>query len=234
MIEEYARALAAHIDLVSVAYAITLAAYLVRDMLPLRALLALAALAMLAFGWQAEMVSMMVWNALFVVVNLVQLVLVIRERRPLEFDCPEARQAWETVFWSMSPREFLRLWHKGERLRLEEGSLLRQGQIPAHLVLLLGGELEVRRDGRHLTRIAPWQLVGEMSLITGEPASADVVVREPVELIQWRRRDLDRLSRRHPEMMRKLDGVIGQDLVRKLTAGTASPEEAAASSVVTG
>lgn len=223
--EETIQNLLAELDMVSVAYAITLLAYLVRDMLPLRALLALAALAMLVFGWQAGMPNMMLWNGLFMVVNLVQLALVIRERRPLKFSSSEAHRAWENTFRLMTPREFMRLWHKGQRLRLNEGKLCEQGQVPAHLMLVIDGELEVQRENQCLTTIGPWQLVGEMSLITGETATADVVVRGSVDLMQWRRCDLKKLTKRHPEMMRKLDGVIGQDLVNKLTAGAASREQ---------
>ncbi|MGM0475851.1 MAG: Crp/Fnr family transcriptional regulator [Pseudomonadota bacterium] len=223
--EHFVQAVAERFDLISFSYAVTLLAYTVRDMLPLRALLAVAALTMLGFGWQTGMTAMVVWNSLFVVVNLVQLVLVIRERRPVRFDSDEARRAWETVFWAMTPREFMRLWGRGERVRLNAGTLCSQGQIPAHLAMVLSGTVSVEQSGRSVARVGAFQLVGEMGFITNSPATADAVVREPVELLQWRRADLARLARRHPELVRKLDSAIGQDLVRKLTSGTAGPDE---------
>lgn len=216
------------IDLLSLGYAVTLAAYLVRDVLPLRALLALAALIMLGFGWRAELTSMMVWNTLFVAVNAGHLALIIYERRPIRFPSEEARRAWEEVFRILTPQEFLSLWNRGERLESETGVLCRGGARPAWLWLLVSGELRIEQEGELLTRLPPWHLVGEMSFINDSPASADVVIREPVVLVRWPRSELERLMRRQPELGRKLNGAIGQDLVRKLARHNATPEEAGA------
>ncbi|MFP4131193.1 Crp/Fnr family transcriptional regulator [Thiohalospira sp.] len=216
------------LDLLSVGYAVTLAAYLVRDILPLRALLAGAALVMIGFGWQSGLDAMVAWNSVFMLVNLVHLGLLIRERRPVRFPDAEARRMWESVFWMLTPREFLKLWARGERLELDVGTLCREGTQPAWMWLLLEGELSIEREGEVVAHLSPGMLVGEMSYINASTASADVVVRRPVALLRWPRAELDRWMRRHPELGRKFNGVIGQDLVRKLSSDRADPGESSA------
>jgi hypothetical protein len=43
----------------------------------------------------------------------------------------------------------------------------------------------VTRDDEHTTDVAAGQFVGEMSLITGNPATADAVVFDEAEIVRW-------------------------------------------------
>jgi CRP-like cAMP-binding protein len=58
--------------------------------------------------------------------------------------------------------------------------LIHFGEADPALFVLVAGALEVRRDGATLARLAdPGAIVGELSLLLGTPASADVVAVEP-------------------------------------------------------
>lgn len=62
---------------------------------------------------------------------------------------------------------------------LRQGTeLFAQGSAVAHLYLLVGGELEVRRNGRAIARLWPGEVIGELSFLRGRPASADIAAQQ--------------------------------------------------------
>lgn len=77
----------------------------------------------------------------------------------------------------MSAADVLALTAGAPERSLSPGeALIRFGDDDPSLYLLCEGELEVRRDGQVLAAFtAPGSVVGELSLLLGTPASADVV-----------------------------------------------------------
>jgi hypothetical protein len=55
-----------------------------------------------------------------------------------------------------------------------------------------------------------------MSLLTGEPANADVDAVGVVEVMQWPTDQLHALRHRNPSFWSKIQSVIGHDLVEKI------------------
>ena len=69
--------------------------------------------------------------------------------------------------------------HAGERRFAEGDVLIREGEVPAAIFMLLEGVLDANSaDGRRLARLGPGSLVGEMSFADKAPASASVVAAE--------------------------------------------------------
>jgi hypothetical protein len=58
-----------------------------------------------------------------------------------------------------------------------------------------------------------------MSLITGQPANADVDAVGEVEVIRWSARDVRGLRERSPGLWTKIQSVLGYDLVEKIRRG---------------
>lgn len=96
-------------------------------------------------------------------------------------------------------------------------ALIEQDQRLDHLILLLDGEAEVHADGQHRATLRPGDFAGEMSFVTGKPASATVVTKGPVDYLAWQRRDLEALYQRDPSLKDAMLGVLGADMARKLT-----------------
>ncbi|WP_148253140.1 cyclic nucleotide-binding domain-containing protein [Aidingimonas lacisalsi] len=203
--------------MVSLSYAIMLVAYLVRDILILRILLIVASMAMLLYGASIDNLAMLVWNSLFVAVNGVQVAILLHERRMLELP-DELDRIHRAVFWFMTAREFRQLWQRGQRETRYSGGILRQGEVPDRIYLVLDGEVRVERDGHTVACLGPMYLVGEMSYINHASANADVVIDDHVELMIWTHEDLSRLERRRPHLIQKFNVIVGQDLVRKIGA----------------
>ena len=83
-----------------VASILTLAAYLVRDILWLRILSIVASFAGIIFNYYVPVTplwAVIYWNLVFIAINAVQIVIIIKERSGVHFT-KEEREIYETMF----------------------------------------------------------------------------------------------------------------------------------------
>jgi hypothetical protein len=201
--------------LVHIGYALMLAALVARDILWLRALLVAAQSLIAVYAWRMGVPSIAAWNALFVVINSLWVSKILRERR--EVTLPEPlRTLHARHFAALAPPEFLRLWRQGTSRRIEHGRLATSGERPSALFFLLNGAVRVSKNGAPITDLPAGFFVAEMSLLTGEPANADVDVLEPVEVMSWPTADLQAIRARNPALWTKIQSVLGHDIVAKI------------------
>jgi CRP-like cAMP-binding protein len=110
--------------------------------------------------------------------------------------------------------------HQVERRHLRSGSvILAEGDVPSEMYVLAAGSAEVvlvdRGGVEHVvSSIRAGEAIGEMSLLTGNPASATVRAVEDVELLVLREPDLDRLAEDLPELQRNLIAALAARLTR--------------------
>jgi hypothetical protein len=216
--------------LVHVGYGLMLLALLARDVLWLRALLVLAQVNLSLYSWFRGIDSIAAWNAVFVAINLLWVIRILRERRAVRLP-EELARLHASHFVALQPPEFLRLWNMAERRRLADGSsLTRQGQAAPALYFLLSGAVRVRQAGREVARLSAGEFVAEMSLLTGTPASADAEALGEAEAMCWPADRLRQLRQRNPGLWTKVQSVLGCDLVAKIQRasgpGGAMPAEA--------
>lgn len=134
------------------------------------------------------------------------------------------REAFNEAAWA-------RLEARGEAVLFPEASLvLRRGQPPSFVYVLLGGALDVvdRRSSPEtvLARLAPGDVFGEMSFLAGAPVSADIRAAEESHCLRWSIPHLADLLARDPS----LDAAFSKALAVTLTLRT----RAASRSAVTG
>jgi hypothetical protein len=208
--------------LVHFGYVLQLFALLARDVLWLRGILVAAqsVLAVYAFLRGPEFLPYVFWNALFVAINLYWVVRLLRERAAVELP-EELKPLYERSFAALAPPEFLRLWRDGERGKASNVQLVKEGTRPDALYFLLSGTVSVRRNGRQLAELASGNFVAEMSLLTGEKTTADVVAVGEVEYMSWPAAKLSRLRSRSPMVWAKIQSVLGHDLVEKIKRSAA-------------
>ena len=109
------------------------------------------------------------------------------------------------------------------RLDLDAGEwLVREGDPPGSAYLLRSGRLEVVQGDRLLRTLTPGAVVGELSLLTGEPRSAGVRARRDASLIEVPRAAFDALLDRDPRAART---VLTQVAGQMRTAGTRPTRE---------
>lgn len=203
--------------LVHFGYLLQLFALLARDVLWLRGILVAAqsVLAFYAYLRGPEFLPYVFWNALFVAINVYWVVRLLRERAAVKLP-EDLRPLYEKHFAALAPPEFLRLWRDGERRTAAATQLIREGTRPAALYFLLGGTVSVRRGGQQLAVLAPGNFLAEMSLLTGELTTADVVADGAIEYMAWPAEKLARLRQRNPVLWSKVQSVLGHDLVEKI------------------
>jgi hypothetical protein len=206
-------------DMIHVANVLYLLSYMVRDILWLRVLSVMAGLCLMPYYCHCgdhPLWAPISWNALFAAVNVFQIILLIGERWPRTLTAAQ-RNIYETIFPELSPGEFVRLMKMGTQREVPAGTqLVKQGSVVQDMMVLVAGSLEVRSGDRVIARTQPGQFVGEMSFITGEQASADVVAIEPATVISCPQASLRALLDARPALALKIRAALGRDVVGKL------------------
>lgn len=86
-------------------------------------------------------------------------------------------------FSELSPEELLGVTSIAERRHFDAGEVVfAEGDEGDGLLVVASGELEVERGGRSLARVKRGEIVGELSVLDGEPRSATVRALEATEV----------------------------------------------------
>lgn len=94
--------------------------------------------------------------------------------------------------------------------------LIRQGQVAPPLIFIAMGKMDIEHDGLPVGTCGPDDFIGEMSLISGEGASATVKVALPARIAVFDRDGLLRLVGGMPELSRALDRTLNRGLTAKI------------------
>ena len=202
-----------------VANIIFCAAYVVRDILWLRVMTIVACLCTFPYFLMREspLYSAWFWQSAFIIINAVNLTFLIIERRPVQLTA-EQQRLYTLVFRMLTPREMLKLLNIAKWAESVQGeTIVKKGVYLDKLLLIFEGKAEVRVDNNLVTSLTAGQFIGEMSYITGNPASADVITGEDFRYIIWERSDLNFLFQKIPALEKVLNVIIGKDMAVKLT-----------------
>jgi CRP-like cAMP-binding protein len=207
--------------LLHVANALYLLSYSVKDILWLRVLTVVAGGLLLGrmLADPAPSHAAIAWNILFTLINLYRISLLILERRPVRFKEDEQR-LYQLVFRSLTPREFVKLlaigsWEEAPASR----RIVSKGENLDRIRVVYSGRTEVQIEGRTITSLGEGKFIGEMSFLTGDKPTADVVAVEPTRVLAWQKNTLKTFLGDNPELRAAIQLIIGTDLVGKLRAG---------------
>jgi CRP-like cAMP-binding protein len=87
-------------------------------------------------------------------------------------------------------------------------TFISEGDGNEHLWVVVAGRCEVRSAGAVIAELGPGAAVGEISLVSGAPAVADVVAVEPAVLLRLARKDFDAVGKRHPELVKAVQELV--------------------------
>ncbi len=214
-------------------FAVGAMGFAVRDIVWLRLISIVSSVALITYTINVhEHVWVAVsWQTVFIIVNGSRLFQLIYGERAARFDEHE-QELYDTMFRGFTRLEFMRLMRIADWRTAEPGDVLTtEGAAVPELLLITCGAADVIVGDRPVAELRSGQLVGEMSLMTGEMASATVRVREATRYIAWSKASLARLLNRNPSMHFVMDSVLGIDLSRKLkdTRRETGPDGAPAS-----
>jgi hypothetical protein len=205
--------------------AIALIAYLFRDQIHLRLVIIvsmiLQSIYYLLISSGGPLFDPLVWKILTIVLNIIMIVLVFRDRLRFGID-DEVRPLFEAVD-VLSPGQFRRLLACARRV---DGpmAMTQRGVRPDRLFHVLSGVAEVNKDGRRLS-IGAGSFIGEIAFLTGGTATADVRLQPGARVLEWDVERLRALMRKEKAVDIALRGLLSHDLAMK-TSQSALPEQA--------
>jgi Popeye-like protein len=203
-----------------IASILTLLAYLVKDILWLRLLTVFACIAGIIFNYfvpATPLWAVINWNLVFMVINVVQILIIMKERSGVRFT-DEEKELYETLFKNFAPFEFMKLLRLGKWLEAKKGQFLAIEQKPLDSVMLIyNGLVSVESKGRQIAQMKDGSLIGEISFITEGTATATVRALEQTRYLSWSKEDMHDLLNRNPNMRFAMEKVFSTELSKKLT-----------------
>lgn len=183
----------------------------------IRLLTTLAGIAVLAhFALSGAGFMWIFWSGLFAAINAVHfaaLAMRARSGKLLE----EERELFDEV---------MKIGETGQQRHLQDlidwrdiapgQALVTQGQVNPPLIYVARGRAAIVVDGQQVGQCAPGDFLGEMSLISGQTATATVSAAEPMRVARFDREALAQLSRAAPEVGRALDSALNRSLAAKV------------------
>lgn len=198
---------------------LTMAAYLLKDILWLRLLTILSCFAGIAFNFivpTTPLWTVIYWNILFAIINIVQVAIIIKQRSSVHFT-DEEKELHDTLFKNFAPFEFMKLMRVGKWLEAKQGEILATEQKPIDSVMLIyNGLVGVESKGQELAKLKDGNFIGEVSFITGGAATATVRALRPTRYVSWPKEAIKQLLNRNPSMKFAMQAMLSTDLSKKL------------------
>ena len=116
---------------------------------------------------------------------------------------------------NFSEHEMVELAKLATPVDIAEGTTLTiEGGLGNQALVMIDGIASVRRNGEHVASIKAGELIGEISLLTGEPRTATVVAETASTVYAMSPRDFATLLNRCPRLAKS----IASTAVRRITA----------------
>jgi hypothetical protein len=198
---------------------LTMAAYLLKDILWLRLLTILSCFAGIAFNYfvpATPLWTIIYWNVLFAIINVVQIGIIIKQRSGVHFT-EEEKELHDTLFKNFAPFEFMKLMRVGKWLEAKQGEILATETKPIDSIMLIyNGLVGVESKGKEVAKLKDGNFIGEVSFITGGAATATVRALMPTRYVAWPKEAISRLLNRNPSMRFAMQAMLSTDLSKKL------------------
>lgn len=201
--------------ILNLAYIALLGSTFTRQLVWLRTMLVLAAIAFIAYGSIESIRSMVIWNILIGSMHLFRIARDYRQQRSVGLTDAE-RVLRDEFFPGLGDFDFNLLWCMGSRRDYAADELLigKESQ-PDTVSLIMDGTAVIERDGVVTRGIRRGGLLGEMSFVSGQAADVDVRARGHVVVQQWEQRQLASMDQVHPASARAFRSLMSRDLVAK-------------------
>lgn len=196
--------------------------YMLTSMLWLRVLAIIAAVSTFPyFYFQVEPLwSALFWQSCFLAVNLVNLLILLFSMRSASFDENE-NLAYHIKFSELKPWEVRPIFKYAKQELVEGGHiLLKDGQRNQTLFLILHGKCRVLKNGIEVAVLGEGHFVGELSFLSDDAVSADVVTEGNANLMSWNKHDLAPLFKRQGLYEAYFYSLCSLDVAGKLRAMT--------------
>jgi CRP-like cAMP-binding protein len=213
--------------LIQLGYALLVIAVLAPRLGSVRVFIALAASVGLARALlvTGDLVSA-VWMGLLLAACLLLLARSLYERRKASFTADEKRMI-DSLVAGLSQTRARHLIDQGMWLTGKAGDrLTREGEPVEHLYFLAEGDARVLMNGRQIATCHAGDLIGELTVLSGEKATATVILEGPARFWCARAEDLRPYVEAHDDIRRAIEHGFALALKSKLHASNAAMVQA--------
>lgn len=156
------------------------------------------------------------WGMIFIAINLYQIYWLVDDRRKLR-RVQDTHLLRQGVFAGFTDAQLARLVTSGVWRQLDPGTVLTQaGNEVTELVLICDGRAIVDVNGAIVATLRDGAFVGEMSFVSGKPASATVIIEQPTKAFVFNMARLRKLVETDELVAVAIHRVVGRDLASKL------------------
>tara|TARA_R110000851_G_scaffold190430_1_gene341038 strand:+ start:613 stop:1275 length:663 start_codon:yes stop_codon:yes gene_type:complete len=199
--------------------------FVVKDILWLRIVSIIASLFSVFYNWVIPIEPMWIpigWNFVFVALNLYHIAVIVYEKRPVHMS-PKHKELYDTMFKNLTPVEFLKITKLADWEHYRAGDVITQeGHKVPDLNLIYNGTVEVRVNKEIVAQLRDGQFVGEMSFLTGKPATATCIVKHDAVILVWKQDEFRELLKRNPSLYFTIQSLLSTQLSSSLVAQSKS------------
>jgi CRP-like cAMP-binding protein len=156
------------------------------------------------------------WDLIFILINAYQLIWLLRDHRALrlpEADAPLLREALA----GLNDAQIARLLKAAEWKELQPGEILTRQDAPVDaLYFLLSGRVNVDVNDTVVTTLERGAFVGEIAYLTGNPATATVIVDQTSRLLAFSKMKMARIVASDEHISGIIYQLLGRDLAMKM------------------
>ena len=110
----------------------------------------------------------------------------------------------------------MNFWSLGNYNNSSNSLIIKEGEKQNNLLLILNGEVTVKRGETILNKLGRGKFIAEMSLITNEPATADIYSNENIKYISWNQNELKHFQVSNKNLWIKLHNILSKDIIEKI------------------
>lgn len=198
-------------------YFLLVVSMMMRDIRWLRLLALLSGIAQLAFDaiWLNNPVGVF-WDIAFIAVNMTQLCIMAYETQRAVFS-PEERDFLKEALPGLDRAQARRLLNLGLWISGEPGTAVTEEGAPVHhLVFLASGTADIHSGGHVIALCRAPSFIGEMTCLTGEPATGTALLSTPSRYLAIEALALRRLVARNPVIRQALEAAFSRNMREKL------------------
>jgi CRP-like cAMP-binding protein len=156
------------------------------------------------------------WDLIFIAINLVQIFLLVRERASLrlpERDAPMLRAS----FSGLDDVQIARLLKAADWRDAQPGeTLTKQDHVVDSLFFLCSGRASVEVNGSFETYLEKGSFIGEIAYLTGNLATATVVIDEPSRVLAFSKLRMAKVTNQDSRIAGIIYELLGRDLAQKM------------------
>ncbi len=199
-------------------YFLLILSMLMRRMVALRILAVASGIAKIVYRafFVLDPVSVL-WETIFVIVNIGQLAIIWYYEYHHRFDNEQQHFA-DNIPGTVDRSAVKRLLDLADLERYEPGvALTMQGQAVQRLTYIADGIVKIEHADRVVAICGPGDYVGELSFLSGKPATATATVVKPTRALVFDQAKLTAAIGNDAQLRRTLESALNKNLAGKLT-----------------